>query len=146
MLSHHVSTQLLCPLTAEAASVLVPGYGRVQLSRQTVTPTTAHLRATTPIVPPSPSAYAVEFDDAVMIDGEPVDVKVLYPNDAGEVDVFTLESSLDGGRRITDRIPTPQLERLSYDAEQSYLAHESARLDAEREEYEDLMHRIDSGK
>lgn len=39
--------------------------------------------------------YLGEFDDMVTIDGREMDVKVLYPNDKNEIDVFRLNADSD---------------------------------------------------
>lgn len=65
-----------------------------------------------PAPKPNPADYLVEFDDAVSIDGFEVDVKVLYPDDHDDMEVYTLDENLDAGELITGRLSRADRDRL----------------------------------
>lgn len=82
--------------------------------------------------------YAVEFDDVVTIGGRKINVKVLYSNNNGEIDVYRLNENVEPvAPEMAHGLPPEDYQRLFGDAEKMLFEQEAENREEAREAHGD---------
>ena len=82
--------------------------------------------------------YEIEFDTEVTLSGRQVDVKVLYANNIGEIDVYRLNDDADPVEpEMSHWLSAEDYERVFGDAEEAHFEKEAEDAEAARLDYED---------